>query len=59
MAALTLGACEPSDNDPGPGGVTVGEARQLDEAAQKIEAEHRDIRELRDDAPADKEEDPN
>jgi hypothetical protein len=32
-----LAACGPSDNDPGPGGVTVGEARALDEAAQMIE----------------------
>jgi hypothetical protein len=30
-------ACGPSDNDPGPGGVTVGEARALDEAAEMIE----------------------
>ena len=36
MTAL-LAACGPSDNDPGPGGVTVGEARALDEAAQMIE----------------------
>lgn len=33
----SLAACGPSDNDPGPGGVTVGEARALDEAAQMIE----------------------
>lgn len=32
-----LAACGPSDNDPGPGGVTVGEARALDEAAEMIE----------------------
>ena len=39
LLALTalLAACGPSDNDPGPGGVTVGEARALDEAAQMIE----------------------
>ena len=36
MTAI-LAACGPSDNDPGPGGVTVGEARALDEAAQMIE----------------------
>lgn len=35
--ALLLAACGQSDNDPGPGGVTVGEARALDEAAQMIE----------------------
>jgi hypothetical protein len=32
-----LAACARSDNDPGPGGVTVGEARALDEAADTIE----------------------
>jgi hypothetical protein len=41
VVALTLltvlAACSPADNDPGPGGVTVGEARALDEAAEMIE----------------------
>lgn len=37
MALLALGACGKSDNDPGPGGVSVGEARALDEAAAMIE----------------------
>lgn len=32
-----LAACGASDTDPGPGGVTVGEARALDEAAEIIE----------------------
>lgn len=32
-----LAGCGKSDNDPGPGGVTVGEARALDEAAAMIE----------------------
>ena len=32
-------ACGKPDNAPGPGGVTVGEARALDEAAQMIESE--------------------
>lgn len=36
--AATLGGCGPSDNDPGPGGVSVGEAQALDEAAEMIEA---------------------
>jgi hypothetical protein len=35
LAALT--ACGPSDSDPGPGGVTVGEARALDEAAAMLD----------------------
>jgi hypothetical protein len=38
LAALLLAACGESDTDPGPGGVTVGEARALDEAAEMIEA---------------------
>ena len=37
-SSLVLAACGKSDNDPGPGGVTVGEARALDEAAEMIEA---------------------
>lgn len=36
---LALGACSKGDNEPGPGGVTVGEARALDEAAQMIEGQ--------------------
>lgn len=35
--SLTLAACGPSDNDPGPGAVTVGEARALDEAAEMLD----------------------
>jgi hypothetical protein len=35
---LALSACEKADNEPGPGGVTMGEARALDEAAAMIEA---------------------
>lgn len=34
---LALGACGKSDTDPGPGGVTVGEARALDEAAAMLD----------------------
>jgi len=37
--ALALCACGKADNEPGPGGVTVGEARALDEAAEMIEAQ--------------------
>ncbi len=36
-AILLLAACGQADNEPGPGGVTVGEARALDEAAEMIE----------------------
>lgn len=38
LALAALGGCRARDNDPGPGGVTVGEARQLDEAAEKLES---------------------
>lgn len=34
---VLLAGCGPADNDPGPGGVTVGEARALDEAAEMLE----------------------
>ncbi len=34
---IVLASCGPADNDPGPGGVTVGEARALDEAAAMID----------------------
>ena len=36
VAALLAG-CGPNDTDPGPGGVTVGEARALDEAAEMLD----------------------
>jgi hypothetical protein len=38
IAAMALAGCEKADNAPGPGGVTVGEARALDEAAQMLDA---------------------
>lgn len=37
LLPLCLLACGPGDNDPGPGGVTVGEARALDEAAEMLD----------------------
>ncbi len=36
-ALLALAACSKQDNAPGPGGVSVGEAKALDEAAAMIE----------------------
>jgi hypothetical protein len=36
-ATLLLAGCGPGDTDPGPGGVTVGEARALDEAAEMLD----------------------
>ncbi len=39
LAALALlTACGKADNDQGPGGLTVGEAKALDEAAQMVDA---------------------
>jgi|TARA_R100001244_G_scaffold39766_9_gene35988 hypothetical protein len=38
VAIMTgLVACGPAQNDPGPGGVTVGEAKALDEAAEMLD----------------------
>lgn len=37
MGLALLAACGKSDSDPGPGGVTVGEAKALDDAAEMIE----------------------
>ena len=37
--ALVLAGCQKADNEPGPGGVTVGEARALDRAAAMIEGQ--------------------
>ena len=34
---MLLAGCGQNDTDPGPGGVTVGEARALDEAAEMLD----------------------
>ncbi|MFM2411015.1 MAG: hypothetical protein RL481_1843 [Pseudomonadota bacterium] len=34
---LGLAGCGPAESDPGPGGVTAGDAKALDEAAQKLD----------------------
>lgn len=36
-ALICLSSCSPAGNDSGPGGVTVDEARALDEAAEMLE----------------------
>jgi hypothetical protein len=41
FAVAALAACGKSDNDNGPGGVTVGEARALDQAAEMLEQRRR------------------
>ena len=37
IVLLALAGCSKADNEPGPGGVSMGEARALDEAAAMIE----------------------
>ena len=37
LAAVLLAGCGENDTDPGPGGVTVGEAKALDEAAEMLD----------------------
>lgn len=42
VAALALAAgCSRTDNEPGPGGVTVSEAKALDDAAAMLESRDR------------------
>lgn len=50
-----LAACGQSDTAPGPGGVTVSEARALDEAAEMIEARRLPAEALETPPPADTE----
>ncbi len=52
-ALMATAACERTDNEPGPGGVTVGEAKALDDAAEMLES--RDGTVTADAAPADPE----
>ena len=37
-ALLSMSACSRTDNEPGPGGVTVSEAKALDDAAEMLES---------------------
>jgi hypothetical protein len=43
LAGLALLAACGSDTDPGPGGVTVGEARALDDAASMLDEQRLDL----------------
>ncbi|MEO6152417.1 MAG: hypothetical protein ABIT09_13025 [Croceibacterium sp.] len=45
-AALLVSGCGHADSDPGPGGVTVGEARTLDEAAAMLDRQQLPTRAL-------------
>lgn len=40
--ALLLSSCGAADSDPGPGGVSMEDARALDKAAAKLDAEQAD-----------------
>jgi hypothetical protein len=37
LLVTALAACGPADSDPGPGGVTAGDAKALDQAAQQLD----------------------
>ena len=43
MLLLALSACGPADSEPGPGGVSVEDAKALDEAAAKLDAEAQQV----------------
>jgi hypothetical protein len=47
-----LASCGSNDTDPGPGGVTVAEAKALDEAAEMIDARKPPAEALKEGAPA-------
>lgn len=53
VCALAAVSCGAAENDPGPGGVTVGEARALDEAAEMLDERNADpaAADARQDAP--------
>lgn len=38
VALALAGGCSRTDNEPGPGGVTVSEAKALDDAAEMLES---------------------
>ena len=38
LLSLLVAGCGPGENEPGPGGVTVGEAKALDDAAAMLDA---------------------
>ena len=50
--ATVLASCGPNDTDPGPGGVTVGEARALDQAAEMLDEQRLPTEALPSPAPA-------
>jgi hypothetical protein len=47
-ALISIASCGPADSDPGAGGVTAGDAKALDEAAEKLD--NRDAEAAKDEA---------
>ena len=39
LLMVALASCGPADNEPGPGGVSVEDARALDEAAEELDGQ--------------------
>ena len=39
LLIAALASCGPADNEPGPGGVSVEDARALDEAAKQLDGQ--------------------
>jgi hypothetical protein len=58
LALFCLAACGPKDTDAGPGGVSIGEARALDEAAAMLEQQRLPSSALASGTPAPKQPDP-
>ena len=52
LLAAALAGCGQSDTDPGPGGVTVGEAKALDEAAEMLDEQRLPEEALPEDEPS-------
>ena len=39
LLIAAMASCGPADNEPGPGGVSVEDARALDEAAEQLDSQ--------------------
>lgn len=52
--AVLVAACGPKETDPGPGGVTVAEAKALDQAAEMLEQRRLPPEATQDETPAPK-----
>lgn len=52
LIALLAAGCSRTDNEPGPGGVTVSEAKALDDAAEMLESRDGTAAKAESEAPA-------